>query len=142
MKRPTMDSEKLRSLCSEWINAKEAEREAAIKLKEVEDKLITFLNVDLSIDGTTRVIDGDISLKVTTRLSRIIDTSRLKELAEERDLNEHLSTLFRWNPEVNLKSWRDADEKVTEPLRDAIAIAPTRPAIAITIKPDNIIFQE
>jgi hypothetical protein len=137
-----MDSDELRELCFEWTDAKEAEREAAIKLKEVEDKLITFLNVDLSIDGTTRVIDGDISLKVTTRLSRIIDTSRLKELAEERDLNEHLSTLFRWNPEVNLKSWRDADEKVTEPLRDAIAIAPTRPAIAITIKPDNIIFQE
>ena len=137
-----MDSDELRELCFEWTDAKEAEREAALKLKEVEDKLIALLNVDLSIDGTTRVIDGDISLKVTTRLSRIIDTSRLKELAEERDLNEHLSTLFRWNPEVNLREWRRADKIVIDALSDAIAIAPTRPAIAITITPDNIIFQE
>ena len=137
-----MDSDELRELCFEWADAKEAEREAAIKLKEVEDKLITFLNVDLSIDGSTRVIDGDVRINVTTRASRTVDDKKLKELAEERDLNEHLSTLFRWNPEVNLKSWRDADEKVTDALSDAIAIAPTRPEIAITITQDNIILKE
>jgi ribonuclease HI len=137
-----MDSDELRELCFEWTDAKEAEREAAIKLKEVEDKLIALLDADLSVDGTTRVIDGDVRINVTTRASRTVDDKKLKELAEERDLNEHLSTLFRWNPEVNLREWRRADKIVIDALSDAIAIAPTRPAIAITITPDNIIFQE
>ena len=38
-----MDSDELRELCFEWTDAKEAECEAAIKLKEVEDKLIALI---------------------------------------------------------------------------------------------------
>ena len=129
-----MDSDELRELCFEWTDAKEAEREAAIKLKEVEDKLIALLDADLSVDGTTRVIDGDVRINVTTRASRTVDDKKLKALAEEHDLEAHLSTLFRWKPEVNLREWRGADKKITKQLRDAIAITPNRPVIAITIK--------
>ena len=80
------------------------------------------------------MIDGDVSIKVTTRPSLTVDDTKLKELAEEYDLKEHLPILFRWNPEVNLIEWRGADKKITKQLRDAIAITPNRPVIAITIK--------
>ena len=137
-----MDSEELRELCVGWIEAKRAETEAAIKLKEVEDKLIALLNVDLSVDGTTRVIDADVRINVTSRPSRTVDDTKLIVLAEEHDLKEHLSTLFRWKPEVNLTAWRGADNKITESLNDAITLTSTRPAFAITVTPENIIFQE
>jgi hypothetical protein len=137
-----MDSEELRELCVGWIEAKRAETEAAIKLKEVEDKLIALLDVDLSVDGTTRMIDGDVRINVTARPSRTVDDKKLKALAEEHDLEEHLSTLFLWKPEVSLRAWRGADKKITESLNDAITLTSTRPAFAITVTPDNIIFQE
>ena len=137
-----MDSEELRELCVGWIEAKRAETEAAIKLKEVEDKLIALLDVDLSVDGTTRMIDGDVRINVTARPSRTVDDTKLKALAEEHDLKEHLSTLFRWKPEVNLRAWRGADKKITDSLNDAITLTSTRPAFAITVTPENIIFQE
>ena len=31
-------------------------------------------------------------------------------------LQEYLSTLFRWKPEINLKAWKDAEPTVTEKL--------------------------
>ncbi len=129
-----MNSDELRELCLDWADAKEAANEAAMTLEAVEDKLIESLNVDVSRDGTTRVIDGDVSIKVTTRPSLTVDDTKLKELAEEYDLKEHLPILFRWNPEVNLREWRGADKKITKQFRDAIAITPNRPVIAITIK--------
>lgn len=137
-----MDSGKLKELCAKWINAKQAVTEAATSLETVEDQLIQLLNVDLLRDGTTQVIDGDVRIKVTSRPSRTVDDTKLKALAEEHDLKEHLSTLFRWKPEVNLRAWRGADEKITDSLNDAITLTSTRPAFAITVTPENIIFQE
>ena len=137
-----MDSEKLRELCLDWIDAKAAATEAATSLETVEDQLIQLLNVDLLRDGTTQVIDGDVRIKVTSRPSRTVDDTKLKALAEEHDLKEHLSTLFRWKPEVNLRAWRGADEKITDSLNDAITLTSTRPAFAITVTPENIIFQD
>ena len=137
-----MDSEELRELCLEWIDAKQAATKAAMTLETVEDQLIQLLNVDSLADGTTRVIDGDVRINVTSRPSRTVDDTKLKALAEEHDLKEHLSTLFRWKPEVNLRAWRGADKKITDSLNDAITLTSTRPAFAITVTPENIIFQE
>ena len=137
-----MDSEELRELCVGWIDAKQAVTEAAMRLETVEDQLIQLFNVDSLADGTTRVIDGDVRINVTSRPSRTVDDTKLKALAEEHDLEEHLSTLFLWKPEVSLRAWRGADKKITESLNDAITLMATRPAFAITVTPDNIIFQE
>jgi hypothetical protein len=137
-----MDSGKLKELCAKWINAKQAVTEAATSLETVEDQLIQLLNVDLLRDGTTQVIDGDVRIKVTSRPSRTVDDTKLKALAEEHDLKEHLSTLFRWKPEVNLRAWRGADKKIRKSLNDAITLTSARPAFAITITPDNAIFQD
>ena len=137
-----MDSEKLRELCLDWIDAKAAANEADTSLETVEDQLIQLLNVDSLRDGTTQVIDGDVRIKVTSRPSITVDDTKLKTLAQEHDLEEFLSTLFRWKPEVNLRAWRGADKKIRKSLNDAITLTSTRPAFAITITPDNAIFQD
>jgi len=137
-----MDSGKLKELCARWIDAKQAVTEAATSLETVEDQLIQLLNVDSLRDGTTQVIDGDVRIKVISRPSITVDDTKLKTLAQEHDLEEFLSTLFRWKPEVNLRAWRGADKKITDSLNDAITLTSTRPAFAITVTPENIIFQE
>jgi hypothetical protein len=127
-----MESIKLQAASQLWLKAKEAEQKAVETRRELEDKLSKLLSIDDSIDGTTRVIDGDLSVKITTRLNRKIDSGKLQDLAAEHGLSDHLPTLFRWKPEIDMKNWRNADESITKPLLDAITTTPSRPSFAIT----------
>jgi len=127
-----MESVRLQAASQLWMKAKETERKAVQDRRELEDKMRELLKVDDSVDGTTRVIDGDLSVKITTRLNRKIDSGKLQDLAAEHGLSDHLSTLFRWKPELDMKSWRNADESITKPLLDAITTTPSRPSFAIT----------
>ena len=127
-----MESIKLQAASQLWLKAKEAEQKAVETRREIEDKLSKLLAIDDSIDGTTRVIDGDLSVKITTRLNRKVDSGKLQDLAAEHGLSDHLPTLFRWKPEIDMKNWRNADESITKPLLDAITTTPSRPSFAIT----------
>jgi hypothetical protein len=127
-----MESIKLQAASQLWLKAKEAEQKAVETRRELEDKLSKLLAIDDSIDGTTRVIDGDLSVKITTRLNRKVDSGKLQDLAAEHGLSDHLPTLFRWKPEIDMKNWRNADESITKPLLDAITTTPSRPSFAIT----------
>ena len=127
-----MESIKLQAASQLWLKAKEAEQKAVETRRELEDKLSELLAIDDSIDGTTRVIDGDLSVKITTRLNRKVDSGKLQDLAAEHGLSDHLPTLFRWKPEIDMKNWRNADESITKPLLDAITTTPSRPSFAIT----------
>jgi hypothetical protein len=119
------------------MKAKETERKAVQDRRDLEDKMRELLKVDDTVDGTTRVIDGDLSVKITTRLNRKIDSGKLQDLAAEHGLSDHLSTLFRWKPELDAKSWKQADESITKPLLDAITTTPSRPSFAITNTKEN-----
>ena len=127
-----MESIRLQAASQLWLKAKEAEQKAVETRRELEDKLSELLAIDDSIDGTTRVIDGDLSVKITTRLNRKVDSGKLQDLAAEHGLSDHLPTLFRWKPEIDMKNWRNADESITKPLLDAITTTPSRPSFAIT----------
>ena len=127
-----MESIRLQRVSREWIKAKETERQAVETRRKLEDEMKELLKIDDQIDGTTRVIDGDLSVKITTRLNRKIDSGKLQDLANEHGLSDHLSTLFRWKPELDMKRWKQADESVTKPLLDAITTTPSRPSFAIT----------
>ncbi len=132
-----MESVRLQAASQLWMKAKETERKAVQDRRDLEDKMRELLKVDDSVDGTTRVIDGDLSVKITTRLNRKIDSGKLQDLAAEHGLSDHLSTLFRWKPELDMKSWRNADESITKPLLDAITTTPSRPSFAITNTKEN-----
>ena len=58
---------------------------------------------------------------------------RCPELAAEHGLTDHLSTLFRWKPEINMAIWKAADESITKPLAAAITAKPGRPSFTIDI---------
>jgi hypothetical protein len=57
----------------------------------------------------------------------------VQELAAEHGLTDHLSTLFRWKPEINMAIWKASDERITRPLAGAITAKPGRPSFTIDI---------
>jgi hypothetical protein len=126
---------KIEELASAWILAKQAEITAIDNRRRIEDDLVASLNVDENLDGT-RVdeIPGGYQIKIVGRLNRKVDGDRLQELAAEHGLSHHLSSLFRWKPEVNLTAWKAADAYVVKPLSGAITTTPGRPSFTISRK--------
>ena len=122
------------SLYHDWLDAKEAERVATAKRRDIEDELVTLIGVDENTEGvTTTKVDG-YKLKITTRMNRKVDSDMLQDLAAEAGLTDHLTSLFRWKPELNLKAWKAADPSITGQLARAIEAKPGRPSFAITLE--------
>ena len=123
----------LSELCADWLEAKETERKATEARRRAEDLMVQALGVSETFEGIyTAPIEGH-TVKITGRMSRKIDADKAQEIAAEHGLTEHLSTLFRWKPELNMAAWRAADESITAPLLGAITTTPGRPSFSIQI---------
>ena len=118
-------------LYAQWIAAKERERQAVGERRVIEDALIQELKIAEAFEGTASREDAGYSVKITARLDRKVDAEMVQELAAEHGLSEHLGTLFRWTPELNMKAWKSADETITAALAKAITIKPGRPSFQI-----------
>lgn len=118
-------------LSAQWIAAKDAEREAIELRRSIEDQMLAALRVPETLDGTENWNAEGYKIKVVGRLNKKIDADKLQELAIEAGLYDHLSTLFRWKPEVNAKAWSSADPAITTPLLGAITTTPGRPSFTI-----------
>lgn len=117
-----------------WLEAKEAERAAVEKRRLIEDELVSSLKVDANHEGVTSATIEGYQVKVTCRIDRKVDADMVQELAAENGLSEHLASLFRWKPELNMSAWKAADESITRPLAGAITAKPGRPSFTITKK--------
>jgi hypothetical protein len=115
-----------------WIELKESERKATEERREVEDTIMSLLDISEGLDGTENRKDGDYSIKIVGRMNRRVDTDKLQEIAAENGLTDHLGTLFRWKAEINSSIWKASDSAITEPLLDAITTTPGRPSFTIT----------
>lgn len=119
------------SLYKQWLDAKEAERQAAEARRQIEDELIAELGIAETDEGSRTVKADGYKVKVTCRMNRTIDADALQEIAAECGLTQHLGDLFRWKPDINAKAWKDADEQITKPLLTAITTKPGRPSFSI-----------
>lgn len=120
------------NLCRRWIAAKEAEREAVERRRAIEDTLTYIYGVAEDEEGTLSFEEGSYKVKVTKRISRKVDSDKLQEIAREHGLTDHLSTLFRWTPAINAKTWKSASPDITKYLSEAITATPSRASFAIT----------
>lgn len=114
-----------------WLDAKEAERQAAEARRQIEDELITELGIAETDEGSRTVKADGYKVKVTCRMNRSIDADALQEIAAEHGLTQHLGDLFRWKPDINAKAWKEADQSITQPLLAAITTKPGRPSFSI-----------
>lgn len=118
-------------LYTQWLTAKFNEKQAQERRRELEDKIIAELDIDLQSEGSKTITDGGYKVKIATRFTRSVDSDLLQEVAAEHGLSSHLGTLFRWKPEINVKEWRNASQDITQPLQVAITTKPGRPSFSI-----------
>jgi len=118
---------------AEWLAAKAAERTATERRRELENHLLSLIGVAENMESTENVeTDGGYKIKITGRINRKVDGKRIQEIAAEEGLVEHLSSLFRWKPEINMAVWKSADKSITEPLLGGITTQPGRASFTIT----------
>ena len=103
-------------LAKNWLDAKSAEQTATDRRRELEDKLLLLAGI----------------IKITGRMSRKVDADRIQDIAAEEGSTEHLSSLFRWKPELNMTAWKNADKSITDPLLGGITTKPGRASFQIT----------
>ena len=125
---------RLELLAEAWMQAKEDERAAVERRRDIEDQIRSLANIADDSEGVQNVDAGAWKVKVTCRLDRKVDSDKVQELAAEHGLSEHLATLFRWKPEINMRSWDASDPAITSALAGAITVKPGRPSFAIQPK--------
>jgi hypothetical protein len=121
----------LASLSSMWLMAKTAEATAVSDRRNIEDRIRELTGVRDDVEGTETVKVTGYKVKVVSRLDRKVDAEKVQDLAAEHGLTAHLSSLFRWKPELNMSAWKSADESITGPLAGAITTKPGRPSFSI-----------
>ena len=120
------------SLYQRWLDAKKLEAAVVAERRQLEDQMVTEFTIPKDLDGTVNhELDG-YKIKIEGRINKKIDADKLQMLAAEAGLSEHLSSLFRWKPEINAKAWNSAAEAVIKPLLDAITSTPGRPTFTIS----------
>ena len=120
------------SLFQRWIEAKKMETLAIAERRDIEDQMAIHFGIPKNLDGTVKQEENGYIIKMEGRINKRIDADKLQVLAAEAGLSEHLSSLFRWKPEINAKAWGAAAEAVTQPLLGAITSTPGRPTFTIT----------
>lgn len=113
---------KQENLAAQWLEAKIAETEATERRRQIEDVMLESNHLEWP----------GYKVRITSRDNWKIDGDKLQEVAEERGLTAHLSSLFRWKPEVNMALWKAAAPAITDVLCEAITITPGRASFAIT----------
>jgi hypothetical protein len=125
----------LNELSSMWLAAKESERLATEERRKVEDRMLSLIGIAENMEGTENALtESGFAIKVVGRMTRKVDAELVQEIASEHGLTDHLSTLFRWKPELNAAAWKATDQSITNPLLAAITTTPGRPSFSITKK--------
>jgi hypothetical protein len=119
------------TLYQQWLDAKAAEKKAMDERRSIEDKLVKALNIPQTLDGTQNIEADGYKVKIVGRLDKKVNSEKLQDLAAEFGLTEHLSSLFRWKPEINASAWKSADARITAPLLEAITTSNGRPSFTI-----------
>ena len=118
------------SIYSDWIDAKAAEKSAVEQRRSIEDQLFNNFSKH-NFEGTIIINDDGYNMKIVERLTNKVDGDRLQELATEAGLTEHLGSLFRWTPTINMAVWKAADSSITEALLGAVTTKANRPSFNI-----------
>lgn len=120
------------TLYQRWLDAKKLEAAVVAERRQLEDQMVAEFTIPKDLDGTVNHEFDGYKIKIEGRINKKIDADKLQMLAAEAGLSEHLSSLFRWKPELSVKAWNAAAEAVTKPLLGAITSTPGRPTFTIT----------
>lgn len=129
-----MKSLSMEQLATLWLEWKENERKAVEERRAIEDEMRVRAAIRDDVEGTETLALEGFRVKIAGRIDRKVDAEKVQDLAAEHGLTQHLSTLFRWKPEVNMSIWKATDPSITQTLAPAITAKPGRPSFTIEIK--------
>lgn len=129
-----IETNDMNELARMWLAAKQAEKNATEDRRDIEDHIKKLARIADALEGTETVEPGRYEIKIAGRIDRKVDADKVQELAAEFGLTDHLATLFRWKPELNMLAWKAADATITGPLAGAITAKPGRPSFNVTPK--------
>ena len=127
----------LETLSADWLRYKTLEERTVVERRKIEDQLVKQIEIPENLDGTKNVELGEYKIKIEGRINKKINSEKLQELAAESGLEDHLSSLFRWKPEINVAAWKNAAENITGKLAGAITTTPGRPSFSISKKEEK-----
>ena len=122
----------LQTLSTEWVEAKNAEHDATERRRLIEDEICRLLEVQQGDEGTKKVEAEPFVIKIASRINRKVDADLAQEIAAEHDMQDHLSVLFRWKPELKMSAWDGVGDNVKTVFSRAITSTPGRPSFTIT----------
>ena len=129
-----MKSLTMEQLATLWLEWKENERKAVEERRAIEDEMRVRAAIRDDVEGTETLALEGFRVKIAGRIDRKVDAEKVQDLAAEHGLTQHLSTLFRWKPEINMTIWKATDPSITQTLAPAITAKPGRPSFTIEIK--------
>lgn len=122
------------TLFFDWLDAKGREQDAIAERRSIEDQMVKEFGWEFFNEKVHTFERDNYVIKITGRIDRKVDSEKLQEIARENGLSDHLSSLFRWKPELNMSAWKAADSSITDPLTDAITSKMGRPSFNIVRK--------
>jgi len=121
----------INDLANKWLYYKNIEKEAISDRREIEDKIKAMEKIAEDFVGIYKP-KSDFKIKISSRLTKKIDSLKLEEIVVEHNLQTEASLLFTWHPEINTKLWDVTDKKITNILEQAIVTKPMRASFSIT----------
>jgi len=122
----------LQKLSVEWLEAKEAERDATERRRLIEGELVRLMGIEQTDEHTRKVEADPFTIKIACRINRKVDGDMAQEIAAEHDMQDHLGLLFRWKPELSMTAWNGVGDNVKQVFARAITATPGRPSFTIT----------
>lgn len=132
-----MSDDYIQEALDEWLHYKAVETEAKEFRQKIENYLAKHYGYKETEEGTKSFDEAYYQVKMVQRMTRKVDTETLERCAVEAGAQDHLKTLFRWKPEINLKEWKNTDPKITQLFLPAITTTPGRPSFKIIKKDDE-----
>lgn len=108
-----------------WIEAKEYEKLATERRREIEDELVKKLEINEDLEGVKNFELEGFLIKVTGRMTRKVDAEVLHELGIDT------TNIIRWKPELNLTAYRACADNIRAEIDRAITTVPGRPSFSI-----------
>jgi hypothetical protein len=128
------DKIRIAELLETWSQCKQVENQAVETRRAIEDEISALVEINPSTEGTVNFELGKYKVKIVSRLNRKVDADKLQEIAIEAGLTAHLSDLFRWKPELEMKAWKAADQSITSVLIQAVTTTAGRPSYSISFE--------
>ena len=122
----------IETLAAQWLDAKHDEARAVEARRIIEDQMSEALAFEAQSESTTTAKVDGYTIKIAGRLTRKVDADLIQELAAEHGLNNLLTTVCRWKPELEIKAWKALSDEHRAALSKAITTTAGRPSFAIT----------